>query len=216
MGAEHPFVIWTDHRIWSISDHPNASIPVSLGGCCSLGGLNSPLPIAPDPAMSNPMPFPVSSPPTSNRRSQKTILPYNCMVSSLTIEKSRVWSTVPRPAARPPNSLFMPDSVRFQVLQWVQSSRISCHSGTAHTLEVLKRKFWWPTMDSDTREFFISLVLGFFNLSRSLNSCGHTVILTNCFPKWPNSSLWPSNPPLRRLPKPWPIKYLGSTASLRT
>lgn len=42
---------------------------------------------------------------------------------------------------------------RGMVLQWVHSSHLSCHPGVARTLEVLRGKFWWPTMDSDTWEF---------------------------------------------------------------
>lgn len=47
----------------------------------------------------------------------------------------------------------MPNSERSQVLQWAHTSRISCHPGVTCTLEVLKRRFWCPTMDNDTQEF---------------------------------------------------------------
>lgn len=50
-------------------------------------------------------------------------------------------SRQPDPGTGPPNSLFVPEVVRSQVLQRAHSSRLSCHPGTAHTLEVFKRRF---------------------------------------------------------------------------
>lgn len=85
----------------------------------------------------------------------ETILPQSRVVASLTweIESSvrRAQAQQPDPGHEPPNPLFVPDTIRSQVLQWAHSSW--CHPGAARTLEVLRRKFWWPTMDSDTQEF---------------------------------------------------------------
>ncbi len=61
--------------------------------------------------------------------------------------------TQPDPGNGPPNCVFVPDSVRSQVLQWGHSSRFACHPGIGRTLSLLKRRFWWPTMGADTRAF---------------------------------------------------------------
>ena len=50
-------------------------------------------------------------------------------------------------------SLFVPDAVRSDILQWDHSSRLDCHPGITRTLDSLRHRFWWPTMDQDTRSF---------------------------------------------------------------
>lgn len=57
------------------------------------------------------------------------------------------------PGGRPANCLFVPSTVRFQVLQWGHSSHLTCHPGAAQTLDFLLRKFWWPTIKEDTQAF---------------------------------------------------------------
>ena len=62
-------------------------------------------------------------------------------------------ATQPDPGTGPPDRLFVPDSVRSQVLQWAHSSRLTCHPGIHRTLAFLRQCFWWPTMDPDVRAF---------------------------------------------------------------
>ena len=38
-----------------------------------------------------------------------------------------------------------------QVLLWCHPPHFACHPGVNHTLSLLKRHFWWQTMDADTR-----------------------------------------------------------------
>ena len=53
----------------------------------------------------------------------------------------------------PRNCLFVPTSVRSQVLQWGHASQLSCHPGATRTEEFIRLHFWWPTLEADTREF---------------------------------------------------------------
>lgn len=39
------------------------------------------------------------------------------------------------------------------MLQWVYASKFSCHPGISRTLSQLKRHFWWPIMDQDTKDY---------------------------------------------------------------
>lgn len=82
----------------------------------------------------------------------------SCVVASaVTLEiktlVKEAQQTLPDPGKRPPNRLFVPDSVRSQVLRWVHNSRFACHLGIGQTLSLLKWHFWWPTMDSDTHAY---------------------------------------------------------------
>uniref|UniRef100_A0A3P9IU91 Gypsy retrotransposon integrase-like protein 1 n=1 Tax=Oryzias latipes TaxID=8090 RepID=A0A3P9IU91_ORYLA len=54
----------------------------------------------------------------------------------------------------PPNgTLYVPASVRSAVITWAHTSRIACHGGVARTLHLIRRRFFWPSMDKDVREY---------------------------------------------------------------
>lgn len=84
-----------------------------------------------------------------------TILPTTCVVAAVSwgIESivKEAQQTQPDPGNGPPNRLFVPDSARSQVLQWVHTSRFAHHPGINRSLSLLKRHFWWPTMEADTK-----------------------------------------------------------------
>lgn len=61
--------------------------------------------------------------------------------------------TQPDPGNGPPNCLLVPYSARSRVLQWIHTSRFSCHPGMNRTLSLLKQNFWWPSMKADTHTF---------------------------------------------------------------
>ncbi len=58
----------------------------------------------------------------------------------------------PDPGNGPPGKRFVPDAVRSQVLQWAHCSPFSCHPGMNRTLQLLRRHFWWPSMQADSKE----------------------------------------------------------------
>ena len=61
--------------------------------------------------------------------------------------------TQPDPGGGPRNCLFVPAAVRSKVLQWGHASRLACHPGATQTADFIRRRFWWPTLEADTREF---------------------------------------------------------------
>lgn len=61
--------------------------------------------------------------------------------------------TEPDPGTGPPGQLFVPSSVRSQVLQWAHATRLTCHPGVHRTIQFLQRYFWWPTLARDAREY---------------------------------------------------------------
>ena len=46
----------------------------------------------------------------------------------------------------PQNRLFVPVSLRSQVIHWAHTSLLSCHPGIRGTCYVIKQRFWWPVM----------------------------------------------------------------------
>ncbi|XP_075894338.1 uncharacterized protein LOC142896522 [Nelusetta ayraudi] len=59
----------------------------------------------------------------------------------------------PGPSACPPDRLFVPAALRSEVLQWAHSTHLTCHPGVQRTKEFLQRRYWWASLDQDTREF---------------------------------------------------------------
>uniref|UniRef100_A0AAY5K731 Gypsy retrotransposon integrase-like protein 1 n=1 Tax=Esox lucius TaxID=8010 RepID=A0AAY5K731_ESOLU len=65
----------------------------------------------------------------------------------------------PGPADGPPNLLYVPSAVRPQVLNWVHTSCFSCHPGSNRTLSLLKRHFWWPSVEADIRAYVVACTI---------------------------------------------------------
>ena len=57
------------------------------------------------------------------------------------------------PGGGPRHCLFVPTATPGTVSQWDHSSRLAGHPGVHRTKEFLVRRFWWPNMERDIREF---------------------------------------------------------------
>ncbi|KAJ8388138.1 hypothetical protein AAFF_G00146290 [Aldrovandia affinis] len=99
----------------------------------------------------------------ARQASPDTILSPPCVVAAVTWEIESLirdaQATQPDPRPNPSSHLFVPDSVRSQVLQWTHSSRLACHPGIQRTLSLLKRSFWWPSMGADARAFVLACTI---------------------------------------------------------
>ncbi|KAI3361840.1 hypothetical protein L3Q82_002169 [Scortum barcoo] len=86
-----------------------------------------------------------------------TIISSSHLVALLTWEiEERVKAaqeSQPGPSACPQYRLFVPPSLRSDVLQWAHSSRLTCHPGIQRTIDVVRQRFWWVTVNEDTRGF---------------------------------------------------------------
>lgn len=92
-----------------------------------------------------------------------TILSRGHLVATLTWEVEEkvkaALETEPGPSACPPDRLFVPQSLRSEVLQWAHGSRLTCHPGASRTKEVLQQRFWWSTLSEDTADFVKACVI---------------------------------------------------------
>ncbi|XP_026048930.1 uncharacterized protein LOC113036701 [Astatotilapia calliptera] len=86
-----------------------------------------------------------------------TILPASVKVGSLTWEVEedirRALETEPDPGTGPPDRRFVPKAARSKVIDWVHKGRFSCHPGGARTSALIKRYFWWGSIDKDVKEY---------------------------------------------------------------
>ena len=96
-------------------------------------------------------------PSSSEDRPPESIIPSSLILApvSWSIE-TVVWEVQDReavPDGCPPDRLFVPLGARCMVLQWAHSSRLTSHLGGQQTLELLRRRFWWPSVEADTLTF---------------------------------------------------------------
>ena len=87
----------------------------------------------------------------------ENILTPTCIIGAVTWEVEekvkRSLSKHPAPSSCPSGRLFVSASLRSQVLQSGHSSRLACHPGVRRTLALLRQRFWWPSMEGDTKGF---------------------------------------------------------------
>lgn len=144
-GTEQPFVVWTNHKNLEYVKSAKQLNARQARWTLFFGRFNFILSYRPGSrnvkhdALSRQ--FVVSDEP----KSPEPILPSSCVIASLTwqIEEQvrEAQQLQPDPGNILANRLFVPDSVRSQVLQWGHASKFSCHPGVSRTLEVLRGRF---------------------------------------------------------------------------
>ena len=95
--------------------------------------------------------------PSSPSQAPETILPASCFIGAVTweIEAQVTQAQVdePDPGGGPSNRLFVPTTMRPKVLEWGHTSLFSGHPGVRRTEELIRRRFWWPSLHADTQSF---------------------------------------------------------------
>ena len=155
-GAQHPIL----DRPQELNIYPECQEAGSETGSLGLAGSTLPSPNRPGSknvradALSRL--FPTE---TLNRSpAMDTILPPARVVGVVTwgVESAvrMAQRAQPDPGGGPRNCLFIPTTVRSQVLQWGHASRLSCHPGATRTAEFIRQRFWWPTLEADARSLW--------------------------------------------------------------
>ncbi|KAK3540596.1 hypothetical protein QTP70_034354 [Hemibagrus guttatus] len=85
------------------------------------------------------------------------ILPATALLApvqwDLVEEIRRAHAKEPPPAGCPPNKLFVLQQFRSQVMQWVHEAPSSGHPGTRRLTQLIRRRFWWPSLGSDVEGY---------------------------------------------------------------
>ncbi|KAK3565772.1 hypothetical protein QTP86_015024 [Hemibagrus guttatus] len=85
------------------------------------------------------------------------ILPATALLApvqwDLVEEIRRAHADEPPPAGCPPNKLFVLQQFRSQVMQWVHEAPSSGHPGTRRLTQLIRRRFWWPSLGSDVEGY---------------------------------------------------------------
>uniref|UniRef100_A0A3B3HJB6 Gypsy retrotransposon integrase-like protein 1 n=1 Tax=Oryzias latipes TaxID=8090 RepID=A0A3B3HJB6_ORYLA len=155
-GAEQQFIIWTDHKNLAYLRSAKRLNSRQARWCLFFDRFN--FVISYRPGSRNVKPDALSRKySTTETRTDSTILPTSCFIGNLTWEienkVQQAQSEIPAGVTSPPGTLYVPDSLRSDVLAWGHTSRIACHGGVYRTSRLLKRRFFWPTLERDVKEY---------------------------------------------------------------
>uniref|UniRef100_A0A3P9MMP6 Gypsy retrotransposon integrase-like protein 1 n=1 Tax=Oryzias latipes TaxID=8090 RepID=A0A3P9MMP6_ORYLA len=155
-GAEHPFIVWTDHKNLAYLRSAKRLNSRQARWCLFFDRFS--FIITYRPGSRNVKPDALSRIHSNHDLEEATpIIPPTCVVGNLTWDiETRVLQAQDEEPDHPPppaNTLYVPSSLRSDVLVWGHTSRVSCHGGVQRTLSLIKRRFFWPTLERDVREF---------------------------------------------------------------
>ncbi|KAG5857310.1 hypothetical protein ANANG_G00018100, partial [Anguilla anguilla] len=129
-GTQIPFLVWTDHKNLEYIRGAKRLNSRQARWALFFGRFNFTLSYRPGSKNTKPDALSRQFSLTEEGPEQETILPANCLVAAVGWEvESAVRRALQResPSNVPPNLLFVPKSVRSQVLQWGHSSQLTCH-----------------------------------------------------------------------------------------
>ena len=156
-GAEQPFLVWTDHKNLEYIRSAKRLNSRQARWALFFNRFNFILSYRPGSKNAKPDALSRMFDPDSSPKTLSTILPSSCVVGAVTwaIERrvKEASANTPAPAGCPLNRLFVPVTLRPQVIHWAHTSRVSCHPGTARTIFIIKQRFWWSAMEKQVREY---------------------------------------------------------------
>lgn len=156
-GAQHPFQVLTDHK--NLEYLQQAKRLNTRQARWSLFFNRFQFLLSYRPGTKNVKPDALSRAysPETQEKPLTSIIPRSRIVAPLQWELERVvreaLAREPDPGGGPAGRLFVPLSARAQVLQWGHESPLTCHPGTARTLDFLQRRFWWPSIKNDVKVY---------------------------------------------------------------
>uniref|UniRef100_A0A8C7WV78 Gypsy retrotransposon integrase-like protein 1 n=1 Tax=Oryzias sinensis TaxID=183150 RepID=A0A8C7WV78_9TELE len=155
-GAEQQFIIWTDHKNLAYLRSARRLNSRQARWCLFFDRFH--FVISYRPGSRNVKPDALSRIHSITEKStDSTILPTSCFVGNLTWEietkVQQAQNEIPAGVACPQGSLYVPDSLRSDVLAWGHTSRIACHGGAYRTIRLIKRRFFWPSLERDVKEY---------------------------------------------------------------
>ncbi len=154
-GAKHPFVIWTDHKNLIYIQGAKRLNPRQARWALFFNRFDFVLSyrpgsknIKPD-ALSRQFEFQ-----EEEDRSEPIIPRYRVLAGiqwdlETAVRKAQIHQ--PDPGNGPSGRLFVPNTIRSEVLQWGHAAPSSGHPGVLRTLRRIQSKFWWPNMGTDVR-----------------------------------------------------------------
>lgn len=158
-GAVHPIVVWTDHKNLAYLREAKRLRPRQSRWSLFFSRFDFVISYRPGSKNTKPDSLsrqfsPDSTPPVGN------IVPPSCFIGALNWEvMDRVRDaqrTEPDPGNGPPGKTYVPSSTRSCVIHWAHTARFSCHPGVSRTVALVRRRFWWPSLYRDIKEYVLA------------------------------------------------------------
>lgn len=162
-GAVRPFVVWTDHKNLSYIRTTKRLNPRQARWSMFFNRFDFLVSYRPGSKNVKPDALSRQQEPVEREQEPTTVIPVNRVLGAVTWQLERTvreaHAREPDPGGGPPNRLFVPASVRSQVLQWGHATRLTCHPGVRRTVTFLRRRFWWPSLAQDTRDYIAACLV---------------------------------------------------------
>lgn len=192
-GAEHPFIVWTDHK--NLTYLRTAKRLDSRQARWSLFFNRFDFSISYRPGSRNIKPDALSrqfdlanDPPDA-----PTVLPAGVRIGAVSWEVEedirRALETEPDPGTGPPNRRFVPAVARPKVIDWVHKGKFACHPGGERTSSLIRRYFWWDSIDKDVKEYVAACSICARNKSNPRRPAGYLQPLSIPRRPWSHISL---------------------------
>ncbi|KAK6323383.1 hypothetical protein J4Q44_G00057220 [Coregonus suidteri] len=159
-GAQHPFLILTDHRNLEYIREARRLNPRQARWTMFLARFV--FKITYIPGSQNGKADALSRRYDAEERSVEPtpILPESCLVAPVVwevdAEIERALRTDPSPPQCPVGRTYVPLEVRDHLICWAHTSPSSGHPGIGRTVHCLSTKYWWPTLARDVRIYVSS------------------------------------------------------------
>ena len=156
-GVEEPTVVWSDHKNLTFIRAAKRLNSRQARWAQFLDRFNYTLTYRPGSSNTKADALSRLHAPERSSSEPEPIVPASRIIGVVTMnieaEVRRAQRADPGTGDCPPHRLFIPQAVRSQVLLWGHTSKFACHPGFQRTLTFLGRRFWWPSMRADVREF---------------------------------------------------------------
>lgn len=156
-GSAHPFIVWTDHKNLAYlrsAKRLNSRQPFR---CLFFDRFNFSITYRPGSRNMKPDAFSRQFSDSEHSKTTSSIIPETCIIGNLTWDiETKVMQAQGEESDHPapPNgTLYVPPSLRSDVITWAHNSRNACHGGVTRTLNLVRRRFFWPSMNPDIREY---------------------------------------------------------------
>uniref|UniRef100_A0A3B5QD67 Gypsy retrotransposon integrase-like protein 1 n=1 Tax=Xiphophorus maculatus TaxID=8083 RepID=A0A3B5QD67_XIPMA len=159
-GAEHPVLVWTDHKNLSYLQSAKRLNPRQSRWSLFFSRFN--LSISYRPGSRNIKPDALSRiyAPDDSNKTPAPILPPSCTVATVTWDIESIirqaQQSEPDPGTGPTNKTYVPTTARAKLIHWIHSAKFSAHPGISRTIALINRRFWWPSVHNDVKEYVLA------------------------------------------------------------
>lgn len=159
-GAEYPVLVWTDHKNLSYLQSTKRLNPRQSRWSLFFSRFN--LSISYRPGSRNIKPDALSRlhSPDDSVKTPATILPPSCTVAAISWEIEDIIKQAqlsePAPENCPSSKIYVPSTVRARFIHWIHSAKFSAHPGIYRTVSLINRRFWWPSVHKDVKEYVLA------------------------------------------------------------